>query len=212
MSPLTVCTVLAASAAGALPSLILLMRVRSRTATALADLRGQARTDALTGLANRRTWEEELPRELARARRTAQPVSVVVADIDGFKAVNDADGHQAGDRLLTSSTAAWRHCLREVDLISRFGGDEFGFILPGCPESEALRVAERLRAAMPPGSSCSLGVAGWDGLEPAAGLFERADRALYAAKRGGRNRVVVAPDQTPTPERPLAAALVPAIS
>ena len=203
--------VLSAGAAGALASLLLSRRVLSAQRAQLDELRGQARTDTLTGLANRRTWEEELPRELARARRTKRPVSIVVADLDGFKAVNDTHGHQAGDRLLRGIAAAFRSCLREVDVVARFGGDEFGFVLPDCPESQALKVAERLRLAAPVGVTCSLGVAGWDGSEPAAVFFERADQALYEAKRCGRNRIVVAPVEPPTLERPRPVALVPAL-
>ncbi|MEX2194836.1 MAG: GGDEF domain-containing protein [Thermoleophilaceae bacterium] len=190
MSPIIVCIVgLAAGAVGAITSLLLARRALSTQRAQLDELRGQARTDTLTGLANRRTWEEELPRELARARRSGRPVSIVVADLDGFKAVNDTEGHQAGDRLLKTVAAAFRGCLREVDVVARFGGDEFGFVLPDCREGEALKVAGRLRRAAPAGVTCSLGVAGWDGAEPASMLFERADQALYDAKHAGRNRV-----------------------
>lgn len=212
MSPVIVSLcVLAAAAVGAATALFLARRAMCAQRAQLDELRGQARTDTLTGLSNRRTWEEELPRELARARRTRRPVSIIVADLDGFKAVNDTHGHQAGDRLLKTTAAAFRGCLREVDVVARFGGDEFGFVLPDCPEREALNVAERLRLAAPSGVTCSLGVAGWNGVEPAAMLFERADQALYQAKRSGRNRIVAAPVQPPMLERPRAVALVPAL-
>ena len=212
MSPIIVSlVVLAAGAVGAITALLTARRAISAQRAQLDELRGQARTDTLTGLANRRTWEEELPRELARARRTKRPVSIIVADLDGFKAVNDTHGHQAGDRLLKSAAAGFRGCLREVDVVARFGGDEFGFVLPDCPEGEALKVAGRLRLSAPVGVTCSLGVAGWDGSEPAAMFFERADQALYEAKRSGRNRIVVAPVEPPTLERPRPVALVPAL-
>lgn len=210
MSPILVPLVVLA-AAGAATALFLARRAMCAQRAQLDELRGQARTDTLTGLSNRRTWEEELSRELARARRAKRPVSIIVADLDGFKAVNDRQGHQAGDRLLRTTAAAFRACLRELDVVARFGGDEFGFVLPDCPEHEALNVADRLRLAAPIGVTCSLGVAGWTGAEPAATLFERADRALYEAKRAGRNRIVAAPVEPPTLERPRPVALVPAL-
>lgn len=186
---------------------LVLMVARCRTlAKRAADLSSQlvghehalervlelARTDPLTGLHNRRAWDEELPRELARARRTGQPVCVAMVDFDGFKRFNDAFGHAAGDRLLGDAAAAWLDSLREVDLIARLGGDEFAVALPGCPIDEAAKVAERLRLATPDGVGCSVGIAGWDWFESAAELVDRADRALYAAKRAGRGRIEVA--------------------
>lgn len=191
----TALAVVAVTGLGALVRALLAQRAE------LARLRDQVGADPLTGLANRRAWDEQLPRELARSRRTGRPVSLVLADLDGFKALNDTRGHQAGDLLLREVAAAWRGCLREVDVIARLGGDEFGFVLPDCPREGAMLVAERLLRAVPKSVGCSFGVAVWDGFETAAALAERADQALYAAKHGGRGRVVAAPEAAPTVER-----------
>ena len=151
-----------------------------------------ARTDALIGVANRRAWDDELPRELARAARSGTRVCVALLDLDHFKAYNDRHGHQAGDRLLKAAAAAWLGKLRKTDLLARYGGEEFAVLLPDCGLDNAMEIAERLRTAQPEGT-CSLGVAAWDGHEDAARLVARADRALYAAKAGGRNRRLAAP-------------------
>ena len=158
----------------------------------LARLETVARTDDLTGLSNRRAWDEELPRELARARRERRPLCVAMLDLDRFKHFNDERGHQAGDRLLKQAAAAWREQLRTTDLIARYGGEEFAVVLPTCNLDEALPIVERLRGATPLGESCSAGIACWDGNETPDSLVARADAALYAAKEGGRDRTVVA--------------------
>jgi diguanylate cyclase (GGDEF)-like protein len=146
-----------------------------------------ARTDGLTGVANRRAWDDELPRELARATRSGKRPCVALLDLDHFKAYNDRRGHQAGDRLLKAAAAAWQEKLRKTDLLARYGGEEFAVLLPDCRLDAAMETAERLRTAQPE-VTCSLGVAAWDGREDAARLVARADRALYAAKAAGRNR------------------------
>ena len=153
-----------------------------------------ARTDALTGVANRRAWDDELPGELARAARSGEPLCVALLDLDHFTAYNDQHGHQAGDRLLTAAAAAWQGRLRKTDLLARYGGEEFALLLPDCGLASGMEIAERLRTAQPEGT-CSLGVAIWDGQEDAAGLVARADRALYAAKEAGRDRCLA--DQAP---------------
>jgi diguanylate cyclase (GGDEF)-like protein len=147
-----------------------------------------ARTDSLTGVPNRRAWDEELPRELARAARSGQPVCVALLDLDHFKQYNDRHGHQAGDRFLKEAAAAWQAVVRKTDLLTRYGGEEFAILLPDCGLDSAMEIAERLRTAQPEGT-CSLGVAQWDGREDMAALVARADRALYAAKDAGRDRV-----------------------
>jgi diguanylate cyclase (GGDEF)-like protein len=177
-----------------LASLMALLAAEAAVAITRADLltrlEAVARTDDLTGLPNRRCWEEELPRELARAGRDRQPVCVAMLDLDQFKHYNDRFGHQAGDRLLREATAAWRSRLRVSDLIARYGGEEFGLMLPGCPPDDAISLIERLRAATPEGQSCSAGVAAWDGVESPLTLVGRADSALYDAKQSGRDRTM----------------------
>ena len=158
----------------------------------LARLEEVARTDDLTGLLNRRAWEEQLPREMARARRQTDPLCVAMLDLDFFKNYNDERGHQAGDRLLKQSAAAWVNELRASDTLARYGGEEFTVALPGCNLLNAKDIVERLRAAMPSGQTVSAGVACWNGRESAEELVGRADAALYEAKRSGRDRLVTA--------------------
>jgi diguanylate cyclase (GGDEF)-like protein len=166
-----------------------LVRRVQEQATELARV---ARTDALTGAPNRRAWDEQLAVELARAARDGAPVTVALLDLDHFKAFNDLRGHQAGDRLLREATAAWQGCLRTVDVLARYGGEEFGLILPGCGLDVAVGIVDRLRELTPEGETSSAGIAGWDGSETADALVARTDRALYAAKRAGRDRTVLA--------------------
>jgi diguanylate cyclase (GGDEF)-like protein/PAS domain S-box-containing protein len=154
----------------------------------LHRVEAMARTDELTGLANRRAWDEELRRELARAGRSDQRVCVVMLDLDNFKELNDTYGHQAGDTLLREVGEAWRIVMRVTDLIARYGGDEFAVLLPDCQEDNADRLVERLQAAMPAGHSCSAGCAYWDGSMTAEELLARADAALYQAKRAREQR------------------------
>ncbi|MDQ6820392.1 MAG: diguanylate cyclase [Actinomycetota bacterium] len=151
-----------------------------------------ARTDSLTGLANRRAWEEELQREVARARRNQYRLAVVMLDLDQFKEFNDKHGHQAGDELLREASANWRIALRVSDFVARYGGDECGMLLPDCPPHYAESVLERIRAVTPGGCGCSAGIAYWDGAETAETMVSRADAALYAAKHAGRNQAITA--------------------
>jgi diguanylate cyclase (GGDEF)-like protein len=143
-------------------------------------------TDMLTGLRNRRAWEEELKRELARATRTGHPVSVVLLDVDGLKIMNDTHGHQAGDRLLKEAAAAWSGSLRMGDFLARLGGDEFGLLLSACPPDGAEKALERLRAAT--SIPFSAGCATWERDETADDLIYRADRALYENKNESRGQ------------------------
>jgi diguanylate cyclase (GGDEF)-like protein len=182
--------------AGGLDALMRLLAAEAAGALAFSDLMAaldaRARTDELTGLANRRRWEHELPRELSRAKRTDAPMSLAILDLDHFKAYNDTYGHPAGDRLLRSAAAAWSERLRSTDVLARYGGEEFAVLLPGCDAASAARVAEAMRASVPDTATCSIGIATWDGHETADELLARADAALYAAKGGGRDRVVAA--------------------
>ena len=111
-------------------------------------------------------------------------------DLDRFKHFNDDRGHQAGDRLLKQATSAWCEQLRSSDMLARYGGEEFAVLLPGCTLRDAEALLERLRAAMPEEQTVSAGVACWDGSESAEELVGRADSALYAAKRAGRDRLI----------------------
>lgn len=158
----------------------------------VSRLEGLARTDGLTGIANRRTFDEVLATEVARAARAQVPLSLVMLDLDHFKAFNDARGHQAGDQLLIEAAAAWGRELRTADLLCRYGGEEFAVILPDCALPPGVRVADRLRRVTPGGQTTSAGVATWRDGESAADLVARADAALYQAKGEGRNRSVAA--------------------
>ena len=150
-----------------------------------------AQTDGLTGALNRATWPLRLADELARSARSGAPVSVLMMDIDRFKAINDTDGHAAGDRTLKACASGWLGALRTVDTLGRVGGDEFAVLLPDCDVGAARVVAERIRSATPDGVTCSMGFARWDGDETAEQLLHRADEALYRAKQEGRDRLEV---------------------
>jgi diguanylate cyclase (GGDEF)-like protein/PAS domain S-box-containing protein len=163
----------------------------ARTAL-FARLAEQSRTDALTGVLNRRALDDELHLALLNARGDGAPVSVALLDLDHFKAYNDTYGHAAGDGLLKGACAAWSATLRTGDVLARFGGEEFLVVLPGCAPSDAQLLVDRLRRATPGGQTCSAGVAAWDGAEAAGELIERADQALYRAKGGGRDQVCMA--------------------
>ena len=157
-----------------------------------ARVQALALTDSLTGLVTRRVFEEELPRELARARRGDVPVSIAVVDLDHMSAFNMLRGEGEGDRLIKECAARWRGELREVDMLARLEGTEFGVLLPGCGLGEAVEVLDRVRAATPRGQTASAGVARWDGEEPAELLLARSQDALAAAKETGRNVTIPA--------------------
>jgi diguanylate cyclase (GGDEF)-like protein len=144
----------------------------------LTQVNELARLDGLTGVANRRSWDEHFAAALASATGA---VSIVLIDLDRFKQLNDTQGHEAGDRHLKASAAAWTAQLRPGDLLARIGGDEFAILLPGCALEPALAVADRVTAAAP--GDCSVGVAQWDGREAPEQLQRRADEVLYAHKR-----------------------------
>ena len=148
--------------------------------------------DRLTGLANRARWDDELVREVARAHRSAEPLSVAVFDIDHFKAINDARGHRAGDGVLRDAAAAWASQLRAGDLLARHGGEEFALLLPGVELDAARQAVERIRHRTPHGVTCSAGVAQLRHDDSSASLVARADDALYRAKRTGRDRTCAA--------------------
>ncbi|HEX6689248.1 MAG TPA: sensor domain-containing diguanylate cyclase [Solirubrobacterales bacterium] len=166
-----------------------LKRIESEREDLLVEVKVLAGSDALTGLPNRRTLDEQLPREMARARRASTPLCLAILDIDHFKAYNDARGHLAGDGMLRDCAEAWDSELRGEDIIVRYGGEEFLVLLPGASLDRAVATVERLRAVTPDGQTCSAGLACWDFIETAEDLLERADVALYAAKEAGRDRL-----------------------
>jgi len=180
----------------------------ARNARLVARLSTEARIDPLTGLLNRRGFDERLRVELARAERDATPLGVVAFDLDHFKRVNDVHGHETGDRVLSWRGAVLTEHVRGVDLAARIGGEEFAIVLVRSDAAEAAEVADRVRRAIATPDlvargrfgiaqglalTISAGVVGTSAPFDGPRLMEDADRALYAAKRGGRDRVVVAP-------------------
>lgn len=176
------------------------------------DNRGAAILDPLTGMLNRHALNSRVPEIEEQSRLTGRPVGVIVADLDHFKSVNDTHGHNTGDAVLRDVAYVLRRELRAYDLAYRMGGEEFAVLLPGASVVETGAMAERLRAAVAAepiegldirisvGAACTV-----PGEEFAwKDLFERADAALYEAKRAGRNRVVVA--DVPAAVQPSAAA------
>jgi two-component system cell cycle response regulator len=165
-----------------------------RNAWLLEQVQRLAATDGLTKIANRRTFEATLEREVARATRSAEHVSLVMIDIDHFKPLNDTHGHQAGDEVLRNVAAALAIECRDFDTPARYGGEEFAVVLPGCGPDEAMGIAERLRQAVSAAPSivpitASAGVASFPGhAGDADTLVRAADDALYESKRAGRNR------------------------
>jgi diguanylate cyclase (GGDEF)-like protein len=176
----------------------------SRAAPALANLRNlalaeaRAQTDPLTGLPNKRAIEETVKRMHAHAMRVSSPLSVLIVDLDHFKRVNDTYGHSRGDDALASTAVTMSASVRESDFVGRMGGEEFIVLLPDTPNDAAVLVAQKLRQAIevldvpgvPGGITASVGVATYpdDAIESDA-VLRLADRALYLAKKLGRNRV-----------------------
>jgi diguanylate cyclase (GGDEF)-like protein len=170
-----------------------------RNARLLDEVERLATRDEVTGLANRRLFEETFALEVGRHDRTGAPLSLVLLDVDHFKAINDEFGHPAGDAVLRDVGEALAVNTKSFDLAGRYGGDEFVVLLPGCVAADAPRVAERLRAAAsravhaPTAVALSAGAATMpDDAGDGARLLAAADEALYAAKRGGRDRVETA--------------------
>ncbi|MEI7895220.1 MAG: GGDEF domain-containing protein, partial [Myxococcales bacterium] len=159
-----------------------------------------SRTDPLTSLANRRAMRELLAAEVSRARRHGSPLVVVSLDLDHFKAINDTYGHDAGDAVLVQVAAVMERNLRREDSCGRWGGEEFLMVLPECGLEASTNVAEKLRGRIEQATvilggrtlrvTASIGVATFSVDDSVEDLLRRADDAMYAAKRGGRNRVV----------------------
>lgn len=169
-------------------------------ARARDDAERLARLDGLTGVSNRRYFEEVAAREVSRARRYDQPLSIILFDIDLFKQVNDCHGHAVGDAVIRMVAEVARETVREVDFLARIGGEEFAVLLPGASEAQARLTAERLRERIAagrvdiPGQSvactASFGVTQLADHHPGfETLLQRADQLMYLSKSGGRNRV-----------------------
>jgi diguanylate cyclase (GGDEF)-like protein len=166
------------------------------------ELVRRAVTDPLTGVGNRRFFMEQAERELARALRSARPFALLMMDLDHFKLINDAHGHDAGDAALQSFVACVLESLRPGDVLARYGGEEFCALLPETDAAAAASAAERIRAAIGEAGytwgetrrdlTVSIGVAQWQPSRTLGEVISRADRALYEAKAEGRDRVVVA--------------------
>jgi diguanylate cyclase (GGDEF)-like protein/PAS domain S-box-containing protein len=169
-----------------------------------------AREDALTGLPNRRSFEEHAREAMARSRRSGKPVCLLFLDIDYFKSINDSLGHAAGDAVLREFGRRLKESVRETDMPARYAGDEFVILLEGVNGlAEAGIVAEKVLAAMRPAfhlssrtlqATASIGVAIAEEDEDLPSLFMRADAALYAAKKEGKNRFMMAEPRTRAPD------------
>lgn len=153
------------------------------------QLSGLARTDALTGVPNRRSWDFELDRAVHSGTESQARFTLALFDIDHFKTFNDNFGHQIGDTLLTSCAQAWTELLPAGATLARYGGEEFALLLPATALKDSRPLLERLREATPAEVTVSIGAAEWWPGDEVAETVGRADAAMYAAKRAGRNRV-----------------------
>jgi len=164
-----------------------------------------SQTDALTGLANRRTMDERMRHEMARAERLGSGFSVILGDLDHFKSINDEFGHLVGDRVLVAAAAVFAEQARPYDLPARFGGEEFLVLLPESNLPDAMAIAQRIRNAVARVAvpeltrqlTISVGISTWGQGDTMGALVGRADAALYQAKRRGRNRVVAQTSDMP---------------
>ncbi len=166
-----------------------------RNRALLAQLAGEARTDALTGLLNRRGFDERAEIELTRARRDGSRLAVVIFDIDYFKRVNDEWGHDTGDAVLTRTAAILAGQVRDIDVVARLGGEEFAVLMPACDAEGAALLADRARGAVAKAESAGLpavrisaGLAAAEAPDTLQALLQAADIALYRAKHSGRDR------------------------
>ena len=167
-----------------------------------AELEREATTDAMTRALNRSRLLPTLCSEMNRSRREQQPLSVLLMDLDHFKSVNDLHGHAVGDAVLSAFADVVRSCVRSFDVLIRRGGEEFELVMPGTSTVDGFTVAERIRSRLSSApiqikglaieQTVSIGLATWDGKESPETLDQRADAAMYAAKRRGRDRIIVA--------------------
>jgi diguanylate cyclase (GGDEF)-like protein len=165
---------------------LILLRVVQRQRR---DLSHAARTDALTGLPNRRSWDFELDRAAAWSQTTHTDLTIAMIDVDRFKEYNDQFGHQAGDEVLVDCALAWRSALPHEAYLARYGGDEFALLLPGLDTDEAEPVLDLLRLSTPQSVSASIGYAHHHPDTAIRQTLTEADAALYAAKAAGRDTV-----------------------
>ncbi|HZQ28231.1 MAG TPA: diguanylate cyclase [Acidimicrobiales bacterium] len=169
-----------------------------RNAWLLEQVRKMATTDGLTGIANRRSFDIGIEREVSRAARNNAQITLAMIDLDHFKQLNDTHGHQVGDEVLRLVAGALDEHCRDFDMAARYGGEEFAVILPGCTEQESVEAAERLRRVVascdtPVAVTASVGVATYPMTGTTASeLLKAADDALYQSKRHGRDRVTIA--------------------
>ena len=175
---------------GALAIMLALRTLKANRAL-LNGMRQLAREDALTGAVNRRGLDDVIPIEFARARRSGQPLTFVMIDLDHFKRYNDRRGHPAGDAVLRGAAQAWLKQLRPTDMLARYGGEEFTLVLLATDAKQAEQLVDRLRALVPDRQTFSAGIATWDGYETSTEILQRADAALLQAKKAGRNRTMV---------------------
>ena len=174
-------------------SVALTLRTLAREMQRLTrQLRNEAVIDDLTGLLNRRGWRRMAVSELERAGRSSRPIALVTIDLDHFKQLNDAFGHERGDRALRETAARLQATFRAGDIVARIGGDEFVALLTNSTLEGALGAIERMRDGTAEQAGISAGIAIWDGEEDLRGLMHRADRALYDAKSEGGGRTHVA--------------------
>jgi diguanylate cyclase (GGDEF)-like protein len=180
-----------------------LEQARQAAEDAVLHFRERATTDALTGMANRASFDQALDREFEHFQASEQPFSLIIFDLDHFKRINDTYGHVAGDRILVETARVISRTVRICDTVGRIGGEEFAVILPESDEAAAVELAERMRQAIAGlrvqierrgevSVTASFGVAECAASDTAVALVERADQLLYRAKRQGRDRVEAA--------------------
>lgn len=184
-------------------------RERGRLARESKSYLQAALTDPLTGLQNRRYFDDALSEYMREFSAIGRPLGMMIVDLDHFKSVNDTYGHDNGDLVLRAVSLCLLQHTRYHDVLARIGGEEFAIILPNTDASGLGKIAERIRHAIADlpivlnetrvHVTASFGTAVWDGKEEAKSLFKRADRNLYAAKSGGRNRVIAADGGAPDP-------------
>ncbi len=176
------------------------LRAMTETLSARSETMEQAAlTDALTGMQNRRYFDDALKEYIEEFRRIGRPIGLMILDLDHFKQINDTHGHDAGDEVLRAVAKCLKDMTRYHDVVARLGGEEFAVVAPNMETDQLAKLAERIRKAVATTAvtagtarlkvTTSVGLAVWDGKEPSEELFRRADMQLYQAKRLGRNRV-----------------------